>query len=174
MQPTSIVERLFCCKNRFGVNPGKCFSNVDCVSGLNGLRAPHDGADNIECSWKCNIIVAFFFENVEPVKINNIASIIEHNEPKIQKLISKQSNFEIFRLGRHPCVNAVALNNIERLLCRLKMHNKFRKVENVFFKQWNGNFTWFSFNILFICRYKFVLAPQTVLIKSNECNVHLN
>lgn len=50
MQPTSTVERLFCCKNRFGVSPGKCFSNVDCVSGLNGLRAPHDGADNIECS----------------------------------------------------------------------------------------------------------------------------
>lgn len=52
IQPTSAVDRFFCCKNRFGVSPGKCFSNVDCVSGLNGLRAPHDDADNIECSFE--------------------------------------------------------------------------------------------------------------------------
>lgn len=52
MHPTSAVVVLVCCKNRFGVNPGKCFSNVDCVSGLNGVRAPHCDADNIECSWK--------------------------------------------------------------------------------------------------------------------------
>lgn len=52
MQPTSDVDGLFCCKNRFGVNPGKCFSKVDCVSGLKGVRTPHGDADNIECSCK--------------------------------------------------------------------------------------------------------------------------
>lgn len=52
MQPTSAVVGLFCCRNRFGVSPGKCFSNVDCVSGLKGVRAPQGDADNIECSCK--------------------------------------------------------------------------------------------------------------------------
>lgn len=51
MQATSTVEVLFFCRNRFGFNPGKCFSRVDCVSGLKGVRAPHDDADNIECSY---------------------------------------------------------------------------------------------------------------------------
>lgn len=50
MHPTSAVVVVFFCKNRFGVNPGKCFSNVDCVNGLNGERAPHFVVDNIECS----------------------------------------------------------------------------------------------------------------------------
>lgn len=50
MQATSTVDVLFFCRNRFGFNPGKCFSRVDCVSGLKGVRAPHDDADNIEYS----------------------------------------------------------------------------------------------------------------------------
>lgn len=54
MQPTSDVDGLLCCKNRFGVNPGKCFSKVDCVSGLKGVRAPHGDADNIDCSCEWN------------------------------------------------------------------------------------------------------------------------
>lgn len=55
MHPTSAVVVLFCCRNRFGVNPGKCFSSVDCVNGLSGVLAPHCDADNIECSWKTKI-----------------------------------------------------------------------------------------------------------------------
>lgn len=47
MQPTSAVDGLFDCKNLFGVSPGKCFSNVDCVSGDRGVRAPRGDADNI-------------------------------------------------------------------------------------------------------------------------------
>lgn len=52
MHPTSAVDGLFLCRNRFGVNPGRCFSNVDCVKGLNGEWAPHCDVDNIECSCR--------------------------------------------------------------------------------------------------------------------------
>lgn len=50
IQATSDVDGLVFCRNRFGFNPGKCFSRVDCVRGLNGA-APDDDADNIECFY---------------------------------------------------------------------------------------------------------------------------
>lgn len=52
MHPTSVVCGLLLCKSRFCVNPGRCFSNVDCVKGLKGERAPHCDVDNIECSCR--------------------------------------------------------------------------------------------------------------------------
>lgn len=75
MHPTSAVDGLFLCRNRFGVNPGRCFSNVDCVKGLNGEWAPHCDVDNIECSCRSEkeVMMKIAFEKQK--KILNLVRI---------------------------------------------------------------------------------------------------